>query len=248
MKINLPIFPISVSLNRKLKVYKSKIVNRDYDKVFVIGFNKTGTTTLKKILEVFGFKIGNQIAAEVLGIEWGQTGDVRKIINYCYTAEAFQDSPFSRANLYKELDKAFPNSKFILTVRDDENQWFKSLVKFHTKMFSSDPSRPPSEADLGNSIYRYKGMMLDDYKAFFNYSAVPLYDKKQYTDMYLKHINDVESYFSNRPNVMLKINVSNPDDFKRLIGFLNIETSMKDFPWHNKTKRKDFPWQNKNIK
>jgi hypothetical protein len=235
MKINLPIIPISVSLNRKPKVYKSEIVKRDYDKVFVIGLNKTGTTTLKKVLRLFGFKVGEQAIAEILAVELGQTGDMRKIMNYCYTAEAFQDQPFSSPHLYKELDKEFPNSKFILSIRDDENQWFNSVVKFQTKRFSSDPSRPPNEADLGNAIYRYKGWALDMKKINSNYPEVPLYDKEQHIDRYLNHNNDVETYFKDRPNDFLKINVSNSNDLLNLVTFLNIKTNMKKFPWMNKT-------------
>ena len=47
--------PISISSN----FHQTEIIERDYDKVFVIGFNKTGTTTLKKVLGLFGFKVGN---------------------------------------------------------------------------------------------------------------------------------------------------------------------------------------------
>lgn len=227
--------PISISLNRKSNFHQTEIIERDYDKVFVIGFNKTGTTTLKKVLGLFGFKVGNQSVSEILAVECLQTGDMSKIMNYCYTAEVFQDQPFSSPHFYKELDKEFPNSKFILSIRDDENQWFNSLVKFHSKKFSSDPSRPPNEADLVNSIYRYKGWLLDIKKVNYNYPKVPLYNKEHYIDTYLNHNNDVETYFKDRPNDFLKINVSNSNDFLNLVTFLNIKTNMKKFPWKNKT-------------
>jgi hypothetical protein len=68
-----------------------------------------------------------------------------------------------------------------------------------------------------------------------NYPEVPLYDKEQHIDRYLNHNNDVETYFKDRPNDFLKINVSNSNDLLNLVTFLNIKTNMKEFPWMNKT-------------
>lgn len=85
-------------------------------KVFCIGRNKTGTTSLKKALSEFGYLIGDQRAAERL-IDAYAIRDFGPIMSYCETAEAFQDVPFSWPYTYVVLDQAFPNSKFILTVR-----------------------------------------------------------------------------------------------------------------------------------
>ncbi|WP_158860505.1 sulfotransferase [Lunatibacter salilacus] len=235
MKFKLPILPISIEIKRISKKALSKISNRTYNKIFVIGFNKTGTTTIKKVLYDFGFKIGNQPIAEILGLEWGKTGNYQKIINYCHSADAFQDSPFSRPTLYEKLDLAFPNSKFILTVRDDENEWFNSLVRFHTMLWSSNKNFPPTPEDLEQAIYRYKGMPLDSKKIFFKYPDVALYDKQYYIKNYLQHNKDVENYFFNRPNDLIKVNVSHQEDFNRIVEFLNVETNLNKFPHLNKT-------------
>ncbi|MFD2203179.1 sulfotransferase [Shivajiella indica] len=235
MEFKLPFLPISIRINKIPQKTESKITDRSYNKVFVIGFNKTGTTTVKKVLHDFGFNIGNQPIAEILGLEWGKTGNEEKIIKYCHSADAFQDSPFSRPNLYKKLDLSFPNSKFILTVRDDENQWFNSLVRFHSKLWSSNKELPPTPKDLEEAIYRYKGMPLDSKKIFYNYPEVDLYDREYYINNYLKHNKDVESYFDNRPNNFIKINVGNPGDYKRLANFLNVQTNSNKFPHLNKT-------------
>jgi hypothetical protein len=84
-------------------------------------------------------------------------------------------------------------------------------------------------------IHRYKGWLLDIIKVNYNYPKVPLYNKEHYIDLYLNHNNDVETYFKDRPNDFLKINVSNSNDFLNLVNFLNIKTNMKEFPWMNKT-------------
>lgn len=89
-------------------------------KVFCVGRNKTGTTSIAKALRALGFKVGDQARAETLIEDWARR-DFRKIVRYCRTADAFQDVPFSWPHTFEALDQAFPQSKFILTVRTRRN-------------------------------------------------------------------------------------------------------------------------------
>src|SRR5207244_3918052 len=118
MRIKTRLLPFDISISRKtstkMEKHKSVISNKDYDKVFGIGFNKTGTTSLEKLLRKFGFTIGNQAAAETLAEEWLHHKRIDRIIRFCHTADAFEDIPFTFPDIYRELDQAFPNSKFIL--------------------------------------------------------------------------------------------------------------------------------------
>ena len=228
-KFKLPILPINISVS---KVQPSgKIINKTYDKVFVIGYNKTGTTTLKRVLNLWGFKIGDQRVASMM-IEDYASKRYDRIFNLVKTADAFQDVPFSYPNLYKELDEEFPNSKFILSIRNNENQWYNSLLKFHSKKVGRTP---PRVEDLANVNNIYKGWLLDVFKLVHDYPNTPLYDKSDLTKRYLNHNEDVETYFKDRPNDFLKMNISNSNDFLNLVNFLNIKTNMKEFPWMNKT-------------
>ncbi|NBC27281.1 MAG: hypothetical protein GVY08_10495 [Bacteroidetes bacterium] len=239
LKLKLPVINLKLDVSRRPRSpnppLHGTVINRNYDKVFVIGFNKTGTTTLSYVLKKFGFKLGNQAVAEILDIEWGETGKTDKIFRYCETAEAFQDRPFSRPELYKVLDREFPKSKFILSVRDSGEQWFQSLVSYHSKCYTKNKSQPPSEKDLANALYRYKGMMLDAKKLFYDYPSIPLYDKKSYINKYRIHNEDVRSYFANRPNDFIEINVAKTESFKALKQFLNVESAATKFPWRNRT-------------
>ena len=233
MYIRVPFSSIEVEINRHKRLSSSQPISEQ--KVFVIGLNKTGTTTLKDTLNKLGYKIGDQRVAEILAIEWAETGDPRKIINYCYTAEAFQDLPFSKPRLYRDLHKSFPSSKFILTHRNNAEQWFNSLVKFHSKRFSSKPGHPPSERDLFNACYRYKGFMLDVFKLFYNFPSTPLYHKESYTSIYNNHINEVRAYFKDKPGKLLEINVAKKSDFTSLVQFLGIQTKIRTKKKKNKT-------------
>ena len=76
---------------------------RSYDKIFVIGFNKTGTTSLYFTLKELGFNMGNQKVAEVMTYYMFKNNDFSELKPYCQTAEAFQDVPFSFPNIYKKL-------------------------------------------------------------------------------------------------------------------------------------------------
>ena len=99
----------------------------DY-KIFCIGYGKTGTTSLEKALMELGYVMGNQTGAELLIDNWAHR-DFKQIIDFCETADAFQDVPFCLDFTYQALDAAYSGSKFFLTMRDSSKQWFDSLVR-----------------------------------------------------------------------------------------------------------------------
>jgi len=210
-----------------------------YNKIFCIGFGKTGTCSLGKVLRDFGFKDAkSQRSVELLGSDWGGHKNPSEIIKYCQSGDFFKDNPFGLLDLYKDLDLAFPNSKFILTVRNSPEIWYNSLIRAHTNMFSSDKNRVPNEADLKNSKYIHKGYLLKSKKNYWGYPNVPLYDEKKYKQQYLDSNMKKRKYFKNRSNDFIEINLANTEDLNRLCTFLNIKTNIKEFPWVNKSKRR----------
>ena len=79
-------------------------------KVFGIGWAKTGTTTLGDCFKILGFDHQSQDLGLVKDI--GQ-GDLSQIMALAEQKETFEDWPW--IILYKELDEAFPGSRFVLT-------------------------------------------------------------------------------------------------------------------------------------
>ena len=77
-------------------------------KVFCIGENKTGTTTVEAVLASLGYKIGSQEKGERLLRAWA-VRNFEPIVKLCKTADAFQDIPFSSDFTYEILDYVFPN-------------------------------------------------------------------------------------------------------------------------------------------
>lgn len=231
---------MSSKIRRLLMFIPSNIVKwinmfrcRGKTKYFCIGRNKTGTSSLKKAFEDLGFITGNQREAEILYDKYYFNNEFDPVIDYCKTAQVFQDAPFSCPDTFKYLDKAYPGSKFILTVRDDAEQWYQSLIKFHIKLFGEGERIPTSE-DLKNAEYVRKGFMYNMLK-LYNTSDSDPYNKDILIAHYEKHNQEILNYFKDRPDDLLVLNVSKADDYKRFVKFIGVESPFSQFPWENKT-------------
>jgi hypothetical protein len=92
-------------------------------KVFGIGFHKTGTSSLAGALYTLGYNVTGYFGIHDPDIE-------KNVFEQAYIRanryDAVQDTPWPV--LYKELDRWFPGSKFILTVRTSDT-WIMSVKK-----------------------------------------------------------------------------------------------------------------------
>ena len=202
-------------------------------KVFCIGFGKTGTTTIERVLKDFNYRLGNQEKGELLIFDW-YNRDFNNILKLCKTADAFQDVPFSLPFTYMILDHQFKNAKFILTERNTPEQWYQSLTAFHSKLWSDGKTRPTAD-ELVNAEYRYKGFAYKTVKLLYGTPDDDLYNKERLIAIYKAHNDMVKDYFKSRPEKLLVINVSKKNDYFRLCNFLNKNPKRDDFPWENKT-------------
>lgn len=202
-------------------------------KIFCIGANKTGTSSLEYDLMSLGYNFGDFRRGEMLDKECYE-GNFDRLFRFCEAYDAFQDIPFSNADYYKNLDARFPNSKFILTIRDSGEQWLSYLKRFHAKSFTQENMTLTKET-LENTTYVYKGFVLDFYTQYFDYPNTPLYDKEAYIKIYEKRNNDIIQYFKDKPDQLLVINVKDSDSYQKLGAFLNIKVPPhKKFPYLNK--------------
>ena len=123
-----------------IPLYKKKNDHR----VFCIGDVKTGTSTLAKALSILGYR----------SIQWIQVSKPKNgWIQYLKKSnfDAFSDHPMYENGLYKELDKAFPDCKFILTIRDT-----KSWVKSYNNYFKDSPWEITNPKTMENRIKEYE--------------------------------------------------------------------------------------------
>lgn len=183
-----------------------KGIAKDY---FVIGagFHKTGTSTLGAALQILGYRVKGSSKRPLIPILKKDLSSVRKILkNY----DAVEDTPWFF--IYKELDGIYPNSKFILTIRDEES-WYESVKKQIGDLRSAQDEW----------IYgRGKGLPKDD--------------KQNAIDVYNKHNQEVRSYFKDRPDDLLVLNFKQGDQWEKLCDFLNEEIPSEPFPHYNKSR------------
>lgn len=210
----------------------TKRVKRRFPKVFCIGRNKTGTTSIGRALEQLGYKLGVQAEAELLIEDWARR-DFRSIVDYCCSADAFQDIPFSLDYTYQAVDSAFPGSKFILTVRDSAEQWFSSLTAFHTKIIRKGCL--PTAEDLKEFPYRYPGWLWRTHQLVYGIDEQSLYDRDLYIKHYHAHNDRVLHYFERRKDALLVLNVSQTDAMPRLCEFLEVPYRGQKMPHVNRT-------------
>lgn len=177
-------------------------------KVFCIGFQKTGTTSLYAALTALGYK-----TAAVVGRDWSAERLEAEGAELCIATaknfDAAQDMPWPL--FFRELDAAFPGSKFILTVRDSE-AWFQSIEKH----FGANP---------------------DEMQAFVygKEAAAPAGNRERYLEVYARHEREVRSHFADRPHDLLIMDLEAGDGWAALCDFLGARIPDEPFPVKNRS-------------
>lgn len=202
-------------------------------KVFCIGANKTGTTSLAHALKELGYKLGGQHEAELIAVRDWKSRNFSALVKYCRTAEAFQDIPFSCPYTFQILDAFFPDSKFILTIRDSSDTWYNSMLRFHSKVFGND--NVPTSGQLKEAFYLFKGWPFEVNQMLYDNPADDPYLKKGLVQYYENHNRNVKDYFRFRENDLLILNVAESGAYSKLCNFLQRTAMRQDFPHLNKT-------------
>ncbi|WP_223033941.1 sulfotransferase [Hanstruepera marina] len=199
------------------------------EKIFCIGLNKTGTTSLGSFFEMNNYPVANQRAGGLL-LKAYLKRDFNEIIRFCSSKDrvVFQDVPFSLPYTYQHLFTKFPDSKFILTIRNSPEEWYESILNFHSNFYNN--GKIPTKESLKNSNYIYKGWSWELMNGIFFNNNDMLYDKESLIKFYNNHIETVLDYFKNNKAKLLVINIANKSDFYRLCEFFKIKTQDIGFP------------------
>lgn len=187
-------------------------------KLFCIGLNKTGTTSLEHAWKILGY---DNICSPALitaqsVVTAGFRKDYRLIFDLVDHYDAFKDRPFNTEKLYKIIDKHIPDSKFILTVRDPEH-WWNSVNKW----LSYNHPYHPTENER-----KYK---IEIYKRHFNASQL---NKTEFLDYYVEYNTEVINWFKGRTNFII-MDICNGDGWDILCPFLDKKIPSMDFPKTN---------------
>lgn len=191
-------------------------------RIFGIGMHKTATTSLCAALRILRFESGHWGNAHWAKAVWTEMKHLGRSVNL-ERFYALTDTPIPQ--LYGELDNSYPGSKFILTIRD-EQEWLRS-VKNHFdsdfNQFSIQWDNDPFTHKIHNHIYGRKTFDADTFLA-----------------VYRRHNSEVIEYFKDRPNDLLMVNVSGccVDYWTELCKFLNVPIPDCAFPEKNATNSK----------
>lgn len=177
-------------------------------KIFGIGWAKTGTTTLKQCFEILGYTHE--------GYRPDLCGDIPRVLRIARGFETFQDLPWYL--YYKELDRVFPGSKFVLTHRDSR-RWVRSYLND----LSKQRPRPRRKKELESIRQRLYGLPCPEDK-----------DAQQLIEHYELHYSEVARHFRDRPEDILCVNWEDGDGWGELCKFLDLPLPVAEFPHANK--------------
>jgi hypothetical protein len=191
-------------------------------KVFGIGLSKTGTTSLTAALRLLGYRAYQAPADLVTQVEvyrFFATGEAAIHLSVLKVLDALTDMPVYC--LYQPLDKAYPGSKFILTVRGKQ-AWLRSYQGHwhrHPDMFRERP----------DSVLAHYTHFLNA-RLYGTQSADPQLLSRAYD----RHIAEVLDYFRDRPQDLLVLDICGGDGWSKLAPFLGGAIPEVPFPWENR--------------
>lgn len=173
-------------------------------KVFGIGFHKTATTSLAAALTQLGYR--------VTGPNWRKNPAIatearRLAFEHVPLFDAFQDNPWPV--LYRDLDRQFPGSKFILTLRP-ASDWIRSVVKHF-----GGKTTPMREWIYGKGC------------------GAPVGNEEIYLRRYEQHNEEVLDYFRDRSEDFLTLRITEGEGWEKLCPFLNCAPVEVPFPRAN---------------
>ncbi|MBI1373228.1 MAG: hypothetical protein GC159_10895 [Phycisphaera sp.] len=174
-------------------------------KIVGIGMNKTGTKTLGACLRHWGCR--HQTFSAELFDQW-VAGCVADLIAHAGFYDSFEDWPWPL--LYRQLDTAYPGSRFILTTRISSEVWFDSLCRHAER---TGPTR------FRTHVYGH---------------AMPHDHRDDHIAVYERHNDEVRRYFATRPDQFIELCWERGDGWEQLADFLGRPVPAIPFPHLNK--------------
>ena len=185
--------------------------------VFNIGFNRSGTSSLSRALNILDIRTAHYT---VDGSGWLPLMKHTKQLDFFLQRNMKQNnrlfhkldkrfkgfSDFGGEYYYRTLYRQYPNSKFIFTLRPIED-WIKSNVW----MEKIDHKKDHYDTEAGE---QQRILTLADH--------------------YLNYKKEIQEFFKDKPNQYLEMNICNGDGWQKLCNFLEKEIPEISFPYLNK--------------
>jgi hypothetical protein len=174
--------------------------------VFGLGLSKTGTHSLNHALEDLGIPSVHypEPAQMVAGRFEEALGGHRGATDISVSA------------FYRELDAAYPGSRFILTLRDVP-EWLVSVADHRARRDGTPPAPGCPKAIIRRMLY-----------------TSAKFDRGLYEAGYHAHERDVRGYFRDRPRDLLVMNICAGEGWEVLCPFLGVDAPAAPFPARNR--------------
>ncbi len=186
------------------------------NKVFGIGLSRTGTKGLATALDILGVKT----------MHFPDTRDTFKLLsNGFFRLPILEDydaiTDIQTVPFYPQFDEEYPNSKFILTVRDMD-AWLES-----TRTHFGPGKGKGSERENRKRFRALKNLDQNWLRAAVYGTLV--WDRSVYRHVYNKHQAAVKDYFKGRDNLLV-MNVCAGEGWEKLCPFLGVDIPNRSWP------------------
>lgn len=180
------------------------------EKIFGIGWSKTGTTSLAAALGLLGFTPRTSYNHElVLAV---RDGDMDRVFKESDRYRVFDDWPWPL--VFREMNERYPDARFILTVRKPEDRFVSFRKHVGRQMPQKEEVMQAREFCFGKRD--------------------PENHKDEMTHRYVAHNNDVIDYFAARPGKLLVVSWDSGHGWQELCEFLSVPIPDEPFPHANK--------------
>lgn len=164
------------------------------NKLFCLGISKTGTKSFVVATKELGFNAchngGRPLDSDLLN-EYNSFADS----NTCWFD-------------FKELDEKFPNSKFVLTLRD-KDAWVKRILEWY------------------NPKYKISYIKWHKYGNYYPQRVDTLGELEYFYEQYQ---SDIYKYFEDKKYKFTTHDVFNGDGYEKLCNFLEMKLPNKEYP------------------
>lgn len=130
-------------------------------KIFCVGLNKTGTTSLHEAFLILGIRSSHDhVVHEREVAKWRSRGRSWKLFKNFPDVEAFSNGPFHKPDVVEALFRSYPGAKFIRTARD-KNDWVLSRMTHNlVNLYAGRQERPFSTVATRKEWADHKRYML----------------------------------------------------------------------------------------